>query len=183
MPNEINLIPNEIVEEQSSERQQRGFLYFSFIVLVVCLIITGVAWSLSLSTNVKLNNTEKSINQAKQELATLEEVERKGATLQLRLEYIKKLLANKIHHSKILEEIDSRSRNTVVVEDVALTADGILTLKGKATSTAELQNYVVNLVKEPDNLFTNARVLEVNVGESGVVNFAVSVDIQMDKIK
>jgi|GEM_PF-4848732 len=172
---DINLIPSEIIEEQSTARQQRGVIFFALIVFVIGIALSGAVWFLALRQNVKITNTNNQIAERKEQLKSLEEVEKKGSKLQLRLDYIKGVLSKNVLYSKVMAELEDRKQDSVEITQVTLDDNGLLKIVGIASSTPSLQNYVINLVKEPDNLFSDARILEVSVGDGGRVKFSVSV--------
>lgn len=179
---DINLIPNEIIEEQSSARQQRGVIFFAAIVFLIGVVLSGVAWFLALSQNVKITNTDNQIAERKEQLKALEDVEKQGSKLQLRLDYVQSILSKSVLYSKVMQELADRDQDSIEITQVNLDDNGLLKIVGIASSTPSLQNYVINLVKEPNNLFSDARILEVSVGDGGRVNFSVSVSTDMESI-
>lgn len=180
----INLIPSEIIQERSRKSSQKKVLNFGLGLLFISLLLVGVAFYLRMSSASKIKGIEGQITSKKAELASFEDVERLGTDLTARLGFADTIFNNNPYYSRVLDEIDSKNTAGVVVTNVEVVDDLYeITISGEASNTNALQNYVTNLVQGPDNLFSDAKVLEVNIKEgTGTANFKVSVVGDSQKI-
>lgn len=182
MPQEINLIPQEVVKERSRQSSQTKFVLFSLVFLFIAGILTVVSGLLATTSSASLSSIKDEVNQKEQKIKSLEEVEKSASVLQQRLGFIKGLFDNKIVYSKILNELEVRLINGIALTDVEVTPDYAITISGVASSTTILQNYVKNLVSE-GSLFSDLKIIEVNIKEGkGTVDFKVQATVDKTKV-
>ena len=182
MPQEINLIPQEVVKERSRQSSQTKLVIFSLIVLFISGVLTVTAGLLATSSAASLSKLKDESNQKEQKIKSLEEVEKSASVLQQRLGFIKKLFDNKVIYSKILNELELKLITGIAVTDVDVSPDYKISISGIASSTTILQNYVKNLVAE-SSLFGDLKIIEVNIKEGkGTVDFKVEAIVDKTKV-
>lgn len=175
---DINLIPSSVVKERNIETNQQRFLVFSVIVLIVSAVLTAVIGTVAATSSTNLSKLQNEVATKQNTVKSLEDAELKGLQLQARLGFIDSLLNRKVVYSKVLDEIELRIKEGIVVTNVQIGENLVLTISGNASSTTALQNYINGLVLPPDNLFSEAKVMEVSIGESSAgVRFKVSVEV------
>lgn len=178
MPSDINLIPSEVVKERSLKKTHSRLLIGSIVFIGLIVIVAAVVIFLQTRSVSKLNATKSRIQTKRDEIESLKEVERKASALTAKLDYVDHLLSSKIYYSRVMNELDLRSKTGITLTQVDVDATYEVIISGLSTSTTNLQTYIDGLVKGPDNLFTNAKVLEVNIKEgSGLAVFKVSVEV------
>jgi len=151
-------------------------LYGSLVLLAIVLILAGIAIFLQSKSQSDLNATKSRISTKQDEIESLKDVERKASALTAKLSYVDQLLKNKIYYSKVMNELDLKSKSGITVTQVDVDEMYNVEIGGVSTSTTVLQTYINDLVKEPDNLFFDAKILEVSIKEgSGLASFKVSV--------
>ncbi len=182
MPQEINLIPQEVVKERTRQSSQTKFVIFSLIVIFVAGLSTVISGVLATSSSATLSGLKDDVSQKEQRIKSLEEVEKSASVLQQRLSYIKGLFDNKVVYSKVLNELEVRLINGIAVTDIDVSPDFQVSISGVASSTTILQNYVKNLVAE-GSLFGDLKIIEVNIKEGkGTVDFKVEATIDKTKV-
>lgn len=183
MPDNINLIPSEVVKERSLKKTHSRLLLVSiFFLVLVVLSAIGVIF-LQSKAQGELNAAKGRINSKQDEIESLKEVERKASSLTAKLSYIEGLLSNKIFYSRIMNELDLKSKTGITLTQATVSESYAVEITGLSTSTTTLQSYINNLVQGPDNLFSDARILEVNIKEgSGLASFKVSVKVSKDSL-
>jgi len=147
------------------------------------LLVLGVVVFLQSKSQSDLNLTKSRISSKQDEIESLKDVERKASSLTAKLNYIDQLLKNKIYFSKIMNELDLKSKPGITITQANVTDAYTVEITGLSTSTTTLQTYINDLVKEPDNLFSDARILEVSIKEgSGLASFKVSVKVSKEDL-
>lgn len=82
-----------------------------------------------------------------------------------------------------MNELDLKSKPGITITQANVTDAYTVEITGLSTSTTTLQTYINDLVKEPDNLFSDARILEVSIKEgSGLASFKVSVKVSKEDL-
>jgi len=183
MPQNINLVPSEVVKERALHQAYNKFVIFSLVILVAAFSVLGVFAYLVSSTQKQISTLNNEIAAKERELEKLKNVEKSGAILTSRLEFIQNLMNNKVYYSKVMEEIKSRTIPGIVVSSISVSDIFEISVSGTAASTTALQNYVTGLVAGPDNLFFDAKIFEVSVKEGGgTASFRVTVQTKAEEI-
>jgi len=176
MPENINLIPSEVIKERSMHATYNRFLFVSILVLVLTgLGIAGLLY-INYTKQQELNSVTKQVSQKKEELKSLEDVQKNGSILTAKLAHIDSLLTNKIYYSRLLDEIKNRQTEGIVLNSVNINSSFEVSFSGSAANTVALQRYVTHLIEEPDNLFSDAKILAVSIKEdTGLTTFGITV--------
>lgn len=182
MPQEINLIPQDVVKERTRQSSQTKFVLFAFLVVIVSGILTVVAGVMATTSSATLSTLKTEVSTKEVKIKSLEDVEKTASVLQQRLGYINTLFNTKTIYSKILTELESKLLTGIAVTSVDVTPEYEITISGVASSTTVLQNYVKNIASET-GLFNNLKIMEVNIKEGkGTVDFKVEAMVDKTKI-
>ncbi|MBP7859532.1 hypothetical protein KA001_01040 [Patescibacteria group bacterium] len=176
----LNLIPTEVIREGKLKSTQSKAIFYSVAFLLVCLIFTGVSFYFVTTSKSKVLALKKSNTDKISELKSLENLEKSAQITQNRLELINNIVSAKIYYSKVLTELQNKSNAQITIEAVEIDKDFGLVINGVASTTLTLQNYVNNLVKGPNNLFSQAKILSLDISE-GLGNAKFSVKVEADK--
>lgn len=179
MPQDINLIPKEILKERSVQSAQNSFVLFSLSLIVVSIILSVIAGVLATNSSASLTSIKSEVNQKENKIKTLNEVEKLASNLQQRLAFIKSVFDSKTLYSKIITEIEQKNITGIAVTNVDVTPEYTISIKGISSSTSVLQNYIKNISSE-NSLFLDLKIMEVSINEGkGIVDFKI--DATVDK--
>lgn len=176
----LNLIPIEVINEGKVKSTQSKAFLFSIVFLLICLVFLGISFYFVSNAKSKLLSLKKLNTEKIAELKSLENLEKSAQITQSRLEMVNNIVSSKVYYSKILTEIKNKSNSQILIEFVEIDKDFNLTINGSANTTLNLQNYVNNLVKGPDNLFSNAKIVSLDISE-GLGNAKFSITVKADE--
>jgi Tfp pilus assembly protein PilN len=185
---DINFIPQEIVERRVEIKTRAANNKFSIGVSLVALAITGTAfyYNYNLQSQIKTIDAEITASQAK--VDSLQEFGKHGYKLGLRLQNAKTIVNNRANYSYVLDELRARTPSTVIVSNYAVSGGGIsldATTKFGYPTIADFQESLIAQVNEIDrkNLFSDVRLLNADFNKAdGTVSFSLQFNLT-DEIK
>lgn len=182
MPQDINLIPKEVVKERTAQSAQSSFVLFCLFLIVISIILSVVAGVLATNSSASLTAIKSEVNQKENKIKTLNEIEKVASNLQQRLTFIKSVFDSKILYSKIITELEQKLIAGIAVTNVDITPEYVISIKGISSSTTVLQNYIKNISSE-NSLFLDLKIMEVSINEGkGTVDFKVDATIDKKQV-
>lgn len=185
MSQSINLIPQEERKEQVKTELLRVSTIITIILLVVTSCVAGFYYYRTSTTEKSIIDYESRIESLRSQINALADIEIIARDLDLRKSSLVDLISNRNNYSLLLEEVQRRSPQTVVLDDFNVGAGNVLTISGSADNYLSVAGYINNLnnvnyeqsPEELKKLFKKITLNSVNLNEAQAnVDFFITVE-------
>jgi Tfp pilus assembly PilM family ATPase len=136
---EVNLMPEEIIQKKSLERQSQEAIKAGVAVIIIMLLLVVMARSNIYFKDTYLNENLR--GQFAPQKAQVQELEEKMNKAKLVREYIK----NRMVSLDIIHDLSVITPNTIYLNNITVGDDGTVTIDGIADSPALVYSYVTTL--------------------------------------
>ena len=177
----INLLPNEIIQERKFKVVRKNLLYVSIVFLFVSVILFASIFVLLKGQQLRFNHLEDQRLNVVSEISKLRETEEQIQLLGIRAELISKIMKERFNYSDLLEELRSVTPNEVEVVSLVVEFDE-LALTGTASNYNSLTKFTRSLKqKDKNKIFIDGEISNISLNSTdGTVSYTINAFINPD---
>lgn len=187
-PENINFIPDKIVNERRVRKTKMIGTRVSIIFLVAVSIISGGIFYYNYTITQKIDKYKADTKQRTDEIANLKRFGEEGYKLGTRLESVYKITKGRPQGSGIMNEVSNRLPTGVDIIDWSYNPTQGLIIKGASKSTyVPIDLFKENLLSKADDgtesPFTAVKLTSASYDKSdGLVSFSINVSVDISKL-
>jgi len=177
----INLLPNEIIQERKFKVVRKNLLYVSIVFLFVSVILFASIFVLLKGQQSRFNTLENQRLAVVSEISKLSDTEEQIQLLGIRAELISKIMKERFNYSDLLEELRSVTPNEVEVVSLVVEFDE-LALTGTASNYNSLTKFTRSLKqKDKNKIFIDGEISNISLNSTdGTVSYTINAFINPD---
>jgi Tfp pilus assembly protein PilN len=182
MAQSINLIPQQEMQEQQKAKAVGVSTVVSVVVLVVAVGVSTYFLIKTNNTKKRIKELDANIERLRSTVRGLSDIEIVARNLDKKYQALDEMLKTRPYYSMLLQEMNTRRPDDIVVEDLTLREAERLNISGKGTtyiSVADFTNRLMNASFEGGDpglkkVFTKVTLNSVSLeNKSGNVNFSI----------
>ncbi|OGC72864.1 hypothetical protein A2473_03915 [candidate division WWE3 bacterium RIFOXYC2_FULL_42_13] len=187
----INLIPQEEIQYQAKGKAVKGTTVFFILLTIVALGVSGYLYYAHSDISTKVNDVNSQIESQRAKIKSLSSTEVVVRNLDLKFNSISKVIAERPHYSRLLDELKVRQPEGVRIESMDI-KDGIVNYTGDADNYILIANFINSLLnkdfpggdQELKDLFTEVKLNSVTLDQNkSTVRFFIVINYDTSKIK
>jgi len=141
MKEQINLISTVSKKDISLQKMKKKVQFFSYLFLILFLVLSGVIYFLFLSTNKILAGNQSKINQLKADIQKYHKTESYLVTITNRIDLIGKLLISRTSYIKSISDLKAILIPEFVPLSLKIGSDGGMTISGDCLGEGALAKF------------------------------------------
>ncbi|MCG2685801.1 PilN domain-containing protein [Candidatus Parcubacteria bacterium] len=176
MPQDINLMPQEVLKTRRTARGTRAFTVVSIGIFIFCMLGAVAAFGYETFLLRTISNFQNLSQREITEIQSLEPVERAALILEQKSDILTKVFRERSFYSKLLERLSLEVPQDVVITDLAVVNPTQVGVSGEAQSYVALSKFLRALTSSEEDIFDSAVLSSVSLdSQSGKAKFALSV--------
>jgi Tfp pilus assembly protein PilN len=156
----INLIPKEERVQQTKTKVVKFSTILSIIILVIVGGVGGYFYYIAYNLKSEVNAAETNVTNLRSQINELAEIEIEARNLYSKSTVLDSIFDSRVYYSRMLEEIEASTPDSVTVTSFGLTKEKTVTLSGQCQTYNDIQDLSNRLLEKP--LFT-----EVTLNSAG----------------
>jgi len=171
----INLVPEEIIQERKFKSARKSFLYVGVGLLILSIVSVVVIYALFTVQKSHINKLEDTKKDVISKISKLKTTEERILVLGIRAELIGNIMSKRSNYSNLLEELKLVVPSQVEVSSLSVEGETVK-LQGKANNYNELTKFTRSLKqKDRNKVFVDAEISNISLNSSdGTVTYNIN---------
>jgi len=183
MPQDINLMPQEVLKTRRTARGTRAFTVVSVGIFIFCMLGTVFVFGYETFLLRAISNFQNLSQQEIAEIKSLEPIEKMARILDQKSSILTKVFRGRSFYSKLLEKLSLEVPQDVVITDLVVVNPTQVGVSGEARSYIALSKFLRALTASEEDIFDSAVLSSVSLeSQSGKAKFALSVYLVEDAL-